>query len=113
MTFLIILIQKRANLSENYFINRQDRYILIKNCPELANYLEDLINVIASNSYLVSSNGDFIMANDQPPPTKYKNYIKVFTQHFKLFVFTYRQNSNSLVYNFFYFFSLKFLEKNF
>ena len=89
--------KKSANLSENYFIDRQDRYYLIKNCPELANYLEELINVISSNSYLVAENGELVMANDQPQPTKTKEYLKVFKQHFKLFTFSYKQNSKRLV----------------
>lgn len=71
--------------------------MLIRNSPDLANYLEDLINAIASDSYLINKEGELIMANDQPPPTKSKEFLKVFKQHFKLFTFTYKQNSDNLV----------------
>jgi len=32
-----------ANLSEDYFTTRQDRYYVVKNAPDLANYLMDLL----------------------------------------------------------------------
>jgi CDP-diacylglycerol---glycerol-3-phosphate 3-phosphatidyltransferase len=43
----------RANLSKDYFTNRQDRYILIKNSPPISNYFAQLISLIGSfsNSY--------------------------------------------------------------
>ena len=34
-----------ANISEEYFLDRKDRYILINNCPELADYLQDIVEV--------------------------------------------------------------------
>ena len=34
-----------ANLSEEYFLGRKDRYLMIDDCPELANYLEDFLEV--------------------------------------------------------------------
>ena len=40
-----------ANLSSDYFTQRQDRYILIKDAPKLANYFEGLIDSIASFSF--------------------------------------------------------------
>ena len=41
----------RANLSESYFTNRQDRYILVKDCPHLGNFCEQLISTVAAHSY--------------------------------------------------------------
>jgi CDP-diacylglycerol--glycerol-3-phosphate 3-phosphatidyltransferase len=35
-----------ANLSEDYFTTRQDRYFVIKNAPELANYICDLLGIL-------------------------------------------------------------------
>ena len=40
-----------ANLSNDYFSQRQDRYILIKDVPKLANYFEDLVDTISSFSF--------------------------------------------------------------
>ncbi|KAK7004516.1 CDP-diacylglycerol--glycerol-3-phosphate 3-phosphatidyltransferase mitochondrial-like isoform X1 [Biomphalaria glabrata] len=39
-----------ANLSNDYFTNRQDRYILFNDCPELANFFNDLVKTIMSFS---------------------------------------------------------------
>ena len=36
----------RANLSADYFTNRQDRYIEIENCPRLANYFHGLVSTV-------------------------------------------------------------------
>lgn len=47
-----------ANLSEEYFISRKDRYILVRNCPELADYLEDFLDCFyaCGEHYLVNPN---------------------------------------------------------
>ncbi|KAJ7373544.1 CDP-diacylglycerol--glycerol-3-phosphate 3-phosphatidyltransferase [Desmophyllum pertusum] len=44
------LIMSGANLSADYFTNRQDRYIEIKNCPQLANYFHGLVSTVRSFS---------------------------------------------------------------
>ena len=41
----------RANLSDSYFTNRQDRYVLIADCAELADYFEQLVTVVSSMSF--------------------------------------------------------------
>ena len=48
-----------ANLSDQYFTNRADRYILFKNCPTLANYFTELIETIGSFSLNLQSDGSF------------------------------------------------------
>lgn len=50
-----------ANLSESYFSNRDDRYILIKNCPELSDYFHDVIQATSSFSLKMSSDGSLAM----------------------------------------------------
>lgn len=40
----------RANLSADYFTNRQDRYIEIKNCEPLADYFHGLVSIVRSFS---------------------------------------------------------------
>ncbi|XP_014777063.1 CDP-diacylglycerol--glycerol-3-phosphate 3-phosphatidyltransferase, mitochondrial isoform X1 [Octopus bimaculoides] len=49
------LIISGANLSETYFTNRQDRYILFNNCPEMADFFSSLIKTVASFSFQVNS----------------------------------------------------------
>lgn len=44
------LIMSGANLSADYFTNRQDRYIEIKNCPQLANFFHGLISTVQAFS---------------------------------------------------------------
>lgn len=48
-----------ANLNEQYFTNRQDRYIYVRNCPQLGDYLERLIQAIGSISMHLNSDGTF------------------------------------------------------
>jgi len=51
------LVISGANLSSSYFENRQDRYILIKNCDEIANFFAALVEVVSSFSFLLQPNG--------------------------------------------------------
>ena len=52
---------RRANLSRDYFTNRQDRYLHIRHHPRLADYFHMLINVGQSISYSLEASpaGDF------------------------------------------------------
>ncbi|KAL4456970.1 hypothetical protein ABPG74_014608 [Tetrahymena malaccensis] len=78
-----------ANLSEDYFVERQDRYFYIKNAPELANYLQDLFDIISNNSYQVHESGELILFNNQPNPVKQtQKFIKVFKNQFKMFLYS-------------------------
>ncbi|VDK46764.1 unnamed protein product [Anisakis simplex] len=46
-----------ANLSESYFTNRQDRYILIENVPELAQFWVGIIDAVCSCSFKLQPDG--------------------------------------------------------
>ena len=46
-----------ANLSDQYFINRQDRYVKFSGCPDLADYCVNIIKAICDHSFTVSSDG--------------------------------------------------------
>ena len=52
----------RANLSQDYFVDRQDRYLKFKNCPQLADYFADLVEAVASHSFTLKADG-----NTDPP----------------------------------------------
>lgn len=42
--FIVIYLKYfRANLSQNYFTNRQDRYFVIQDCEPFADYCDDYI----------------------------------------------------------------------
>jgi len=47
----------RANLSQDYFVNRQDRYLKFKSCPQLADYFADLVEIVASHSFTLKADG--------------------------------------------------------
>lgn len=49
------LIFSGANLSETYFTNRQDRYILFNHCQEMSDFFASLIKTVASFSFHVNS----------------------------------------------------------
>jgi CDP-diacylglycerol---glycerol-3-phosphate 3-phosphatidyltransferase len=56
------LIISGANLSADYFENRQDRYVLVENCPDLADYYEQLVDTIADFSLRMDENQRFTVA---------------------------------------------------
>ncbi|KAG8446447.1 hypothetical protein GDO86_014052 [Hymenochirus boettgeri] len=44
------VILSGANLSDSYFTNRQDRYILFQSCAELADFFHDLVGAVSDVS---------------------------------------------------------------
>jgi len=53
------IIISGANLSNDYFTNRQDRYIVIEDCPGLADYYERLFDTISSFSLVMDGKCNF------------------------------------------------------
>ena len=53
-----------ANLADHYFTTRQDRYVCFYNCPELCNYLDDLIHIISKFSFHLNPNGQLTLDPD-------------------------------------------------
>ncbi|VDN07829.1 unnamed protein product [Thelazia callipaeda] len=51
-----------ANLSKTYFTDRQDRYILIENCPKLANFVHLFVEAIGSSSFKLNVQGTITLA---------------------------------------------------
>ncbi|XP_076461588.1 CDP-diacylglycerol--glycerol-3-phosphate 3-phosphatidyltransferase, mitochondrial-like [Babylonia areolata] len=45
------LIISGANLSNDYFTNRQDRYILFNDCKDMADFFDELVKTVASFSF--------------------------------------------------------------
>ena len=56
----------RANLSRDYFMNRQDRYILFKDCPNLADFFADIVNATLSHSFTLAVDGSTIHPSALP-----------------------------------------------
>lgn len=59
------LIISGANLSHDYFTNRQDRFCLIRNHPALSNYFHGIIDVVGSFSNRLSSNGEVVLSDEK------------------------------------------------
>ena len=73
------LFEFRANLSNDYFTNRQDRYIVFEDCPELSNYYDELVKTVSSFSFQLNEDNNVTLSpafNIHP----YKNSKKDFNQ---------------------------------
>lgn len=46
-----------ANMSESYFTDREDRWMVFKECKELADYCDDLANSVIDFSYQMNDEG--------------------------------------------------------
>ena len=80
-----------ANLSEDYFTDRQDRCYVIEDCEPLANYVEDMLNMMIDGSYNVNESGQLQMmpewAEPYKAPRKYRNQL---SQGLRFFRYTHR-----------------------
>ena len=65
-----------ANLSEDYFTDRQDRCMIIQDCPPLADYFEDLLQVLSDVSFNIDDHGDLVMLPHYAIPYKSPNKFK-------------------------------------
>lgn len=64
LSYIEFLSFFRANLSESYFTNRQDRYILVEDCDSLADFFDRLVGAISSCSFAVKSDGSIHYDSD-------------------------------------------------
>ncbi|KAF9917328.1 CDP-diacylglycerol--glycerol-3-phosphate 3-phosphatidyltransferase [Lobosporangium transversale] len=75
-----MLIMSGANMSHDYFTNRQDRYIAFQN-KDLTEYYCDLVSTVSSISYSLLDNGDtFNLSMDDGVPDPV-NDSKSFKKH--------------------------------
>ncbi|XP_012534215.1 CDP-diacylglycerol--glycerol-3-phosphate 3-phosphatidyltransferase, mitochondrial [Monomorium pharaonis] len=72
------LIISGANLSNDYFTNRQDRYFIIEDCEELCNFYNKLIEKVMEFSFLLQPDGNTSLNPTVSHP--YKGSGRVFTQ---------------------------------
>lgn len=88
------MIISGANLSNDYFTNRQDRYILVENCEELADYYDKFVQKISEFSLQMNEEQTFKMSEDFPShpfesslaefKTESNNIIKAFLEEEKI-----------------------------
>ena len=53
-------------MSNDYFTNRQDRYVVFKDCKELCDYFDELVQTISTFSFQLSPEDETSMRQDFP-----------------------------------------------
>ncbi|KAL3070472.1 hypothetical protein niasHT_032262 [Heterodera trifolii] len=70
-----------ANLSDQYFVNRRDRYLLIEDCPLLADFFVDLFRLVGDNSFRLLADGRVeFTAGGTLSPTHPETVAKLFAK---------------------------------
>ncbi|XP_066521300.1 CDP-diacylglycerol--glycerol-3-phosphate 3-phosphatidyltransferase, mitochondrial [Hoplias malabaricus] len=62
------LIISGANLSDSYFTNRQDRYVLLENCREVADFFAELVGAVGDLSMQLESDDSVHMKEGMVHP---------------------------------------------
>ncbi|XP_029621309.1 CDP-diacylglycerol--glycerol-3-phosphate 3-phosphatidyltransferase, mitochondrial [Salmo trutta] len=62
------LIISGANLSDSYFTNRQDRYVLLENCWEVADFFSDLVGAVGDVSLQLQPDDSVSMMENMVHP---------------------------------------------
>nr|XP_027227603.1 CDP-diacylglycerol--glycerol-3-phosphate 3-phosphatidyltransferase, mitochondrial-like [Penaeus vannamei] len=70
------LVISGANLSNDYFTNRQDRYFVFENCPALANFYHCLIETVSKFSFLLHKDNTIAMPQESTVHPFLGNYKK-------------------------------------
>ena len=79
------VIVSGANLSQDYFTNRQDRYVLIENCRGLADYYEELIDNVAEFSFTINKSG-IMEENSKYRGLSFKPFVKKVSDQIHQFI---------------------------
>ncbi|XP_077594640.1 CDP-diacylglycerol--glycerol-3-phosphate 3-phosphatidyltransferase, mitochondrial isoform X1 [Stigmatopora nigra] len=62
------LVISGANLSESYFSNRQDRYVLLEDCGQLADFFSELVDAVGDVSLQLASDDSVAMRDGMVHP---------------------------------------------
>ena len=60
------LLISGANLSHDYFTNRQDRYLIIDDCKDLADFFHQLVETVCQFSFQMNENNNLFLNSDFP-----------------------------------------------
>lgn len=55
----------RANLSDNYFTNRQDRYVLFNDSKSLADFFDNLVKTVGNFSFKMKHDNTLTLPDDE------------------------------------------------
>ncbi|XP_030610965.1 CDP-diacylglycerol--glycerol-3-phosphate 3-phosphatidyltransferase, mitochondrial isoform X2 [Archocentrus centrarchus] len=64
------IIISGANLSDSYFTNRQDRYVLLENCRDVADFFSDLVEAVGDVSLQLQPDDSVTMLEGMVHPYK-------------------------------------------
>jgi CDP-diacylglycerol---glycerol-3-phosphate 3-phosphatidyltransferase len=82
-----------ANLSEDYFTDRQDRCMVIQDCEQLADWFDDLLGILIDCSLQLTENGNLKMQEQYPSPEKNaKAFKEQMSHHLRFFRFNHKTN---------------------
>ncbi|TSK14780.1 CDP-diacylglycerol--glycerol-3-phosphate 3-phosphatidyltransferase, mitochondrial [Bagarius yarrelli] len=70
------LIISGANLSDSYFTNRQDRYVLLEDCQEVADFFAELVGAVGDVSLQLAPDDTVYMKEEMVHPYKGKWHQK-------------------------------------
>lgn len=59
-----------ANLSDSYFTNRQDRYVFLQDCPEIADFFTELVDAVGDVSLQLQGDDTVQMVEGMVHPYK-------------------------------------------
>nr|CAG4637142.1 EOG090X08SX [Ceriodaphnia reticulata] len=60
------LLISGANLSHDYFTNRQDRYLIIEDCKELVDFFDQLVETVCQFSFQMNENNNLYLNSNFP-----------------------------------------------
>ncbi|CAD5224458.1 unnamed protein product [Bursaphelenchus okinawaensis] len=96
------IIISGANLSDTYFTNRQDRYVVIENSPELVDFFVTLFEAVSSCSFQLKSDGSLEPKCDVHPfkgkPDDYKDLFLSKTNDALSKLGKFQETTETLVY---------------
>ncbi|KAE9547395.1 hypothetical protein FO519_009391 [Halicephalobus sp. NKZ332] len=82
MNEIVGLQHMKANLSDSYFVDRQDRYVLINNSPDLVGFFKNVFEAVSSSSFELKPDGNLTLHEDcgfhpfEGDKNEYCSYIK-------------------------------------
>jgi len=79
------IILTGANFSDQYFLDRQDRYWIFNDSKDLADYFEDIVATLISNSYQLKIDGtEFVKHEKLKTRSGFKESLEKQTRIFEL-----------------------------
>ena len=83
------LIISGANLSSDYFTQRQDRYVVVESCPGLADYFDELITHVSDFSFQMDEKREFEMSEKwkwHPYKSKFDDFARGANEKLNTFI---------------------------